>query len=332
MTVCGSTSLTEAGCCLGGADSAVAVMLVLDEELLLLFAYDMDDGNNQMLVLRCEREPIEDMYFNGDIDEWDAFGENSTFPHADEYVGFGTGCAELLQGYCVAYLEDLFESNEVVAASPVLDVGRYDDLEDFCIAPRGSHDGCKYADVSYLVLQGELDARTEDAPCANEEEKYACVKYNGILLAAYSMLMHDLRQNLEGEADVLEEEAEADVLPSMLLPPPGELGRRARGRARYPHVLLRELVQDGRARLRHPITRGRLCPPSCKAHGPTDALLRFVYIACAREIFEGILRHLQPQGRVHVDGGQGVGQERDDAEEDEENEEDEDDEDDEDEA
>ena len=31
-----TTSLTELGCCLGGAFSAVAVMLVLDEDLLLL--------------------------------------------------------------------------------------------------------------------------------------------------------------------------------------------------------------------------------------------------------------------------------------------------------
>ena len=284
LTKCGLTaSLTEMGCALGGADSAVFAMLVLDEELLLLFAYDMDDGNNEMLVLRCEREPIEDKYVHGDIEDWDSFDDDSRFPHSVEYVGFGTGCAELLQGACLVYLERLFKTHTVVAASPIMDYHRYDPQEGYCFAPRGSGYGERFSDVSYLVLQSELDARTEDAteceyePRATDAEKEVCVTYNGLLLAAYSLIREDLEQMGQG--------IEA-------LPRPGELARRDRGRSRYPHILLRELVQQSRAALRHPKTRGRLCPPTCKAHGPTDGLLRFLYEACPIEVFQCVLEQM----------------------------------------
>ena len=59
-----------------------------------------------------------------------------------------------------------------------------------------------------------------------------------------------------------------------------------------PHILLRELVQTGRARLRHPATRGRLCPPTCKAHGPTDGILGFLYDWCPAEVFQWVLCHV----------------------------------------
>ena len=235
----------------------------------------MDDGNHEMLVLRCEREPIEYKYTYGDIDDWDEVDGDTRFPQAVEYVGFGTGCAMLLQGECICYLEHLFQTHQVVAASPVCDLSRYNDETDFCLDPRGSAGGDRYADVSYLVLQSELDARTEDAteceyaPRATKREKEACCRYNGILFAAYSMIRQDLEERGLDE-----------------LPPPGELGRRARGRVRYPHVLLRELVQRGRTRL----ISAHLLPTL--STNPTEALLDFLYDSCPVEVFQCILRCL----------------------------------------
>jgi|EP00966_Prymnesium_polylepis_P114531 hypothetical protein len=128
------TDLTNLAGHLGAADAGSACLLVLDEDLLLLLAYDMYDGNNDLLVLRCAREEIK---VSACADRLRPFGPWSTFPSRADYVGFGTGCTQLTVGAALAYLENLFQTTEILACSPVLAVNEYDPQAAICLAPRG---------------------------------------------------------------------------------------------------------------------------------------------------------------------------------------------------
>jgi hypothetical protein len=256
-TLCGpDVDLSDLAGHMGAACGGSACMLVLDDELVLLFAYDMDDGNNELLMLSCERVRIEGAVRAFDEDEhefgWLEPDEYSTFPMKARSIGFGTGCAELLIGAALCFLEDFFATHDVLAVSPVLAVDEYSPEEDVCLAPPGFGFGPTYSsdDVATLVLQSELDARKE-AP--GEEELRACLFYNNLLFDAF--------KNMEDDYDVFLDDLLA----------PGTVRRR---RTRYPVVLFRELVQRERASLDE---------SSCSSFD------RFVFSDCPSCIFETVV-------------------------------------------
>jgi hypothetical protein len=117
------------------------------------------------------------------------------------------------------------------------------------------------------------DDEDDDEPRATDKEKLACAFYNNLLFDGY----HLLKRDYDFDIDSLQR--------------PGLLRRR---RVCYPHVLLRELVQRGRA---SPIvsphrffapTRAGSCSARTAMH--EESVYGFFYSKCPPDIFASIVR------------------------------------------
>ena len=265
-----------------------AQMIVLDDSVLLYFSHDVHADGNDTLVLACARSHIEPSALEFYLKE--KRGDENPHVRVPIVLPFKIGSIGGGSGFVwertAAYMKK-FEPNdeglftpaenweeEVVAASNCILMKRTYDPEDetkVSIDPYGCATFNVNTNKVLPKLQEVLERppRTDPPPCGcyclasrmTEGEMEACNYYNTVLMSLYQMLGDDIED----------------------LPKPGALALR---KVRHPVILLRELVQRGRAKIR------RLDPADDVSN---NKRLKFIFSVCTSDVFECIVRQLPVQ-------------------------------------
>lgn len=316
-----SFTVAQALCFTEPAGTTGALMVVLDEELVLFVAHDTRDDHHPTLVLTCKRnqafeehamevedERVRFLDENGveDIDEEhfirhappDSYRRRHRIPIDAAAMlpckvgSIGGGGHHMgLAVYLNAFEPDadgLWNGQQVVAASALVWTDEYSPSENICLDPpvlKKRHNGkmlwCNETaslgsqhpsylsdatnyevcvnDVAVLPLEQMVNDRPGDMHIMDkltEKEAKAVAYFRSLLLKLYGTIFDSFKRRRP-----------IDVLPRV-----GAL----RFRRRYPILLLRSLLQRGRATIRD----------------EKGARLKFIFAEATPDIFECILRQL----------------------------------------
>lgn len=248
-----------------------AAMILLDESVKVLIAYNTEDDDHATLMLTCARHVIEGYVLETRDREEDEEGGRWVpllFPTTADFISGGTGFpVERLAAYMASFEPDedgLWFGEQVVAATLPMHTDSYQPEEPggFCLDPgyevvrsdgsvyRAFHSNVEPAEGVPILPVNSTVCTCDLAQNRDGDKIEAAHQFRELMYAMYEMI--------EGLDD---------------LPIPGALRRR---RERHPAILLRCLVQSGRAVAR-------------RDANPRE---KFIFHEATDELFELIVRSL----------------------------------------